>query len=82
MTMLNQTVVDRVTGALQASGGLKYTTTLVADLPQEQYIDFVQQLDTMVSYNEPITQELVDRIYLVVNQTTYFDTDIAALLAD
>lgn len=83
--MLNEKTIERVTGALRNSGGLQYTESLVQNLPEEQYIDFIQQIDEMVLLECSITQNLIDRIFAVVNQTTYFNLDedaIRNLLAD
>lgn len=75
--------LEQITKELETSGTLTTVEDFLNNVPgEEQYLDFLQQIDECISLEIPLTVELILRISSVISESVYFECDYAALCAD
>ena len=71
--------IESITKELENTGTLATAEFILSNFLPEQYTDFLQQLDECLTLQIPLTEDILNRIFEVVNETVYFDCDYAAL---
>jgi hypothetical protein len=79
---VNTEKLELITEELSKSNTLKTARDYLQELPQEQYVDFLQQIAECIELQITITPILLSRISKVIDETVYFECDYAVLCAD
>lgn len=72
--------LEAITNELERTGTLAAAELILSEVPgKEQYLDFLQQVQECIKLDMVLTNDLLNRIVEVVNETMYFECDYAAL---